>query len=260
MKNQFLYILLFSCFWQISMATSIDSLALKTAESEAVVRIDSVSQVEFDLPNPVVVKRTLPRKFKNKYEDSDFVYEAELTENNWWGRFKEKLANFFQNLFNLNSSKSSQNFVDILLKTLAVLIIIVVIFFIVKAILNKEGQWIFGKSSDKRLLKIKDVEKNIHLIDFEKLIQETIKSGDSRLAIRYYYLWILKKMTEKQIIEWDLEKTNTDYVHEIKDAKLKENFMYLSYLYNNVWYGAFDIDSATFERVKVDFVTILKTI
>jgi hypothetical protein len=63
---------------------------------------------------------------------------------------------------------------------------------------------------DVKKLKIEDIEKNLHLIDFEKLIQETLKKGESRLAIRYYYLWLLKKMTEKNVIVWDLEKTNSD--------------------------------------------------
>ena len=258
MKKTLLHCLLFYFIFQISWAQT-DNLEIENEPIETITQ-DTTQISNVSLPDTIVYKRTLPQHFKNKYSDSDFVYETEVAEKNWWNRLKEKMASFFENLFDLSSSEEAEEWVDWILKGLAVTIIIVVIYLIVKSILNKEGQWIFGKSSDKRLLKIEDIEKNLHLIDFEKLIQETIQKGESRLAIRYYYLWLLKKMTEKNIIVWDLEKTNSDYVREIQSAALKEKFIYLSYIYNNIWYGAFEIDNATFERMKTDFITTLKTI
>lgn len=250
----FLFFSLFQLGWSQDNEIEIEN---QTAPIENIETTeDSLSM----LPDTIVYKRTLPQHFKNKYSDEDFIYETEIAEKNWWNRLKEKMASFFENLFNLSSTKDAENLVERILKGLAILIIIVVIFLIVKSILNKEGQWIFGKSSDKRILKIEDIEKNLHLIDFEKLIQETLKKGESRLAIRYYYLWLLKKMTEKNVIVWDIEKTNSDYVREIQSLPLKEKFIYLSYVYNNVWYGGFDIDEQTFERMKFDFTNTLKSI
>lgn len=257
-KNQYITLLfcLFSAFvWPQSDSTTV----INNEISIEMISNDSLSEQTI-LPQIEVHERKMPQNFKNKYSDDEFVYETALEEKNWWSRLKEKIALFFKNLFNLSSQKDSVELVDLILKIIAVLIIIVVVFLIVKSILNKEGQWIFGKTSDKKILKIEDVERNLHLVDFEKLIQETLKKGDSRLAIRYYYLWLLKKMTEKNIIEWDLEKTNSDYVYEIKSQTLKEKFIYLSYLYNNVWYGAFDIEANTFERMKTDFIITLKSI
>jgi hypothetical protein len=67
-------------------------------------------------------------------------------------------------------------------------------------------------------------------------------------------------MSEKQIIEWDVEKTNSDYLYEIKNERQKEDFAYLSYLYNNIWYGEFTLDEATFEKAKNAFEKSIKTI
>ena len=149
--------------------------------------------------------------------------------------------------------------VEIIVKILAVGVVLFVIYLIVKAIMNDEGQWIFGRSSDKKVIHYDEIEKNLQLVDFEKLIKEALKSGENRLAIRYHYLWLLKKLAEKGTIDWDVEKTNSDYLYEIKSEKLKTEFAYLSYLYNYIWYGEFEIDEITFRNAENRFKNALKT-
>ena len=155
---------------------------------------------------------------------------------------------------------ASVDIVVTILKFLAMLIILFVIYLIVKSILNKEGQWIFGKNSDKKIINYAEIEKNLQLVDFEKLIKNTLESNEKRLAIRYYYLWLLKKMAEKEIIEWDAEKTNSDYLNEIQNPYQKDNFAYLSYLYNYIWYGEFELDENTFDRAIATFEKTIQTI
>lgn len=193
------------------------------------------------------------KNFKKKYTDAAFIYEFKTDEKNAWERFKEWLANFFKNIFSFADGKDALNFVTILLRVLAILVVVFVIYLIAKAIMNKEGQWIFGKNSDRKIINYDEIEKNLHLVDFEKLIQKSLESDEKRLTIRYYYLWLLKKMSEKHIIEWDLEKTNSDYLYEIKGEKQKEDFAYLSYLYNNIWYGEFELDEENFAKAKNTF-------
>jgi hypothetical protein len=150
--------------------------------------------------------------------------------------------------------------VGLMLKIIAVLIVVFVIYMIVKAIMNKEGQWIFGRNSDKKGIHYSEIEKNLHLVDFEKLIQKALEADEKRLIIRYYYLWLLKKMSAKQMIVWDIEKTNSDYLYEIKEQSQKEDFAYLSYLYNYIWYGEFELDEATFLKAKTAFEKTIKSI
>ena len=215
-----------------------------------------LNKIKIDTSN--INKRVFDKNFKSKYKSQDFVYEFKPKELNAWDRFKEWLSNVFKDIFNLNSNEASMNAVGIFLKTLAVILIIFVIYLITKAILNKEGTWIFGKNSDKKIVDYTDIEKNINQVDFEYLIKKTIQSGDNRLTIRYYYLWLLKNMAAKELIVWDIEKTNSDYIYEIKNQKTKENFEYASYLYNYIWYGEFELDQSTFDRTKTVFENILK--
>lgn len=207
-----------------------------------------------------VALKPFAKNFKKKYSDEAFIYEFKTPEKNAWDRFKEWLANFFKNIFKFTDSKEALSFVTILLRVIAIIVIVFVIYLIAKSIMNKEGQWIFGKNSDRKIINYDEIEKNLHLVDFEKLIQKSLESGENRLTIRYYYLWLLKKMSEKQLIIWDVEKTNSDYLYEIKNEVIKEDFAYLSYLYNNIWYGEFELDEATFTKAKNAFEKSIKNI
>jgi len=249
--NKFLILLL---FFFCSKVGAQDTLTViekeKTTFSKKDIVIDSAS----------IVLKSFDKNFKSKYKSSSFVYEFKTPEKNAWDRFKEWLGSFFKKLFQLQDNKTASEFVDILLKIIAIAIVIGVIYMIVKAIMNKEGQWIFGKNSDKKIINYDEIEKNIHLIDFEKLIQKSILSNEMRLTVRYYYLWLLKKMAEKQLIVWDIEKTNSDYLYEIKNPNLKEDFAYVSYLYNTIWYGEYELNEANFNKVQIAFKKSIQTL
>lgn len=243
MNKLFILLLFFFC----SNVGAQDSLAVAKKEKIVFTEKDVV------VDSAAIELKPFAKNFKKNYTDKEFIYEFKTPEKNAWDRFKEWLANFFKNIFSFTDSKSAVNFVNILLRTIAIGIVIFVIYLIAKAIMNKEGQWIFGKNSDRKIINYDEIEKNLHLVDFEKLIQKSVESDEKRLTIRYYYLWLLKKMSEKQLIEWDVEKTNSDYLYEIKDEAQKEDFAYLSYLYNNIWYGEFELDDETFAKARNSF-------
>lgn len=217
------------------------------------------TEADISIDSDTIETKTFQKNFKKEYTDDDFVYEQKIPEKNWWDHFKEWLAGIFDEIFTFKDPQASLNFVAILLKVLAILIVVFVIYLIVKALISKEGQWIFSKDAKQKIVHYTDAEKNIHLLDFEKLIKESIESGEKRIAIRYYYLWLLKIMAKNHYIEWDIEKTNTDYLYEIKNPAHKEEFTYLSYLYNYIWYGEFEIDEASFVKVENQFKKSLKT-
>jgi len=229
---------------------------------DSIVAAKKAVELQYTSPedNASVVLKTFSKGFRKKYTNDTFVYEYKTVQQNAWDRLKEWLASVFRNLFRFTNNGDSMRFVGILLKTIAVLIVVFVIYLIVKAVLNKEGQWIFGKNSDKKIIRYSELEKNLLHVDFEKLIRNTLESGEKRLTVRYYYLWLLKMMAEKRIIEWDIEKTNTDYLSEIKSQKIKAEFGYASYLYNYIWYGEFELDDDAFEKAKNAFEKSIKSV
>ncbi|WP_264560650.1 hypothetical protein [Flavobacterium sp. N501239] len=143
------------------------------------------------------------------------------------------------------------------MKIIAFIIIGFVIYMIVKVIINKEGQWIFGKKN-KKITVSELVEENIHSINFNEIIKKSKQEKDYRLTIRYYYLWLLKSYSDKELIEWDIEKTNSDYLSELKSQNTKENFKYLSYIYDYSWYGEFEINEPDFLKAETVFLKAIQ--
>lgn len=243
MKN-ILFILLFFFIIPIQGQTSVDTTLVKNI----LVDTSAIEQIYFN------------ENFKDKYNDKPFIYEEKSPVKSLWDRFEEWFIQWLKRNFDVQDSKNATTILGYTVNTIAVILILLVIFLIVKAILNKEGTWIFGSKSDTSLIRYDEIEKNLHLVDFEKLIKDSINSGEHRLSIRYYYLFLLKKMSEKQLIEWDVEKTNSDYIYEIKSPQLKANFEYLSYLYNYIWYGEFELSLQEFEKAKKAFDTTIQSI
>lgn len=245
-----------SFFFYVSISNAQDTLAEAELPKVAAVKY---TEKDIQIDSDTIEARTFSKNFKKKYTDPEFNYEPKAPERSFWDNIKEWIASVLRRIFSFTDAKTSIKVTVILLRVLAVLVIVVVIYFIVKALIDKEGQWIFGKNANKRAVQYSDIEKNIHLLDFKKLIQESIQNGEKRLAIRYYYLWLLKVMAQNNYIEWDIEKTNSDYLYELKSPVFREDFTYLSYLYNYIWYGEFEIDETTFTKAENRFKKSIKT-
>jgi len=73
------------------------------------------------------------------------------------------------------------------------------------------------------------------------------------LAIRFYYLNIIKQLEDNELIIWEQQKTNEDYIQEISKENIKASFKDLTRLYDFVWYGNFEIDESKFVKVAANF-------
>lgn len=208
----------------------------------------------------IVSSRNFENGFKEKYTGKAYDYEEAVASKGWFTRFKEWLAESLSNLFDIDQGTDAESLADSVIKTFYVLIIIAVIFIIVKLIMNKEGRWVFGKSANKSILKVDDIENNIHTTDFNTLILNAVNETNYRLAVRYYYLWLLKELTNYHLITYDVEKTNSDYLNEITNEQIKANFNYASYLYNYIWYGEFKVSKEDFEKVSRNFVQLINSV
>lgn len=230
------------------------------AQNTSVVKQKILTEKDLKIDTAKTTVNYFEKKYKERYNSDDFDYEEKKLEEGLWERFKRWIVEKLHQLLGNSDPQKTEDTLGIIFKTIAFLVIAYAVYIIVKVILNKEGNWVFGKSTTQKIIQHQDIEHNLKNVNFEKLINDTIKQGNNRLAIRYYYLWILKKMSEKSIIEWNVEKTNSDYLYEIKDARLKENFNYASYLYDYIWYGEFELDQTTFEIAKNKFEKTLQII
>lgn len=98
------------------------------------------------------------------------------------------------------------------------------------------------KADDDILLEEIDRDTNIATID--ELIRNAKINEDYRLVTRLLYLKSLKKLTDNSLIDWRKGKTNADYVTELKKSKLHDDFKQLTAVFEYVWYGEFQIETA----------------
>jgi hypothetical protein len=204
-------------------------------------------------------ERKFEPDFQKNYDDANFKYEIKATGTSQWERFKAWLYRILSELFSTGDKVQGSSWTTIAIRVIAIAVILFVVYLIVKAILNKESVWIFGRS--RKNITVNDItEEDIRQMNFGQMIEETKKENNYRLAIRYYYLWLLKRLANREIIDWHWEKTNGDYLYEIKDNNLRKDFEYLSYVYEYSWYGDFPIDEAAFSKAEKAFQKTLNTL
>jgi hypothetical protein len=203
-----------------------------------------------------VTPKTFENDFKDRYDNSSYVYE-ENPSDGWFTRLVDWIERTIQDWFDFETRQQASDFLETAKNVFYIIVIILVVFFIVRAVMNGEGRWVFGKRSDRHIVRYEDVETYIYDTDFNTLIASAVENKDYRLAIRFQYLNMLKKLNDAEVIAYDPEKTNFEYTYEIKNDATREQFQYTSYIYNYVWYGEFEIDEVQYQHVKDSF-NILK--
>ncbi len=206
-----------------------------------------------DAPDEVEV---LSSSFKDGYTGAAFDY-VETTS------FLERLSNWFRDvissLFNVQSQSASQ-IINVLKKIFWFAVILGVIYLIVKIILKKEIRWIFKRNKEKKQNLNFEIGENISEVDFNALISEAATNKDYRSAIRYYYLFLLKKLDQFNVIEYDPQKTSFDYQNEVQESKYNSDFSKATYYYTYIWYGEFAIDENEYKQTSSVFDELLKQV
>ncbi|PTN07592.1 DUF4129 domain-containing protein [Mangrovibacterium marinum] len=127
---------------------------------------------------------------------------------------------------------------------------------IVAAIVYLTGgkyQWFLAKESNVKAGIVALPQDDITQIDLESLANRASQNKDYRLSIRYHYLHLLSLLNEHQYIDWHKDKTNTDYLHEIKPPDIKAQFKQNTVVFDYVWYGQFQVNDQQFYAIRESF-------
>jgi hypothetical protein len=89
--------------------------------------------------------------------------------------------------------------------------------------------------------------------DFEALIRLAVADGNYRLAIRYQYLKTLHLLAHRGWVQLTTDKTNYQYVREIKNYNHQNSFSKLTLNYEYAWYGEFEIEQHIYLRLQNEF-------
>jgi hypothetical protein len=218
--------------------------------------IPVISKAQAIKPNPVttIIKTDSSKLVASKFNkdaisnykaQKEFQYdEIGQQQLSLWDKFWLWFWNMIGQLFQGAASNLVSRYIFIGLGVALVLYIVV-------KIIGAEN--IFSKKSKETILPYDVITENIHEIDYEQEIQRLVTERKFRLAVRLLYLRALKKLSDAEIIQWQPDKTNYNYLMEISKLELKNDFSQLTLQFDYIWYGDFPIDEVKFEPINQSF-------
>lgn len=96
--------------------------------------------------------------------------------------------------------------------------------------------------------------------DFDELVRNALLQKNYRQAVRLQYLRTLHLLAAKNLVGLSPDKTNYQYVSEIKDKAYQNEFATLTLNYEYVWYGEFNIEHETYNKIEPGFINFNKKI
>lgn len=232
------------CFFLCSAGVTLsqDSLAQQPLE---------VQYDEREVLNPLVLDAERLEDFRS---DSEFDYTEVPVEDTWWERFKRWLGRMWNRFWNwLLGDGEISGFWAVLIRLLPYLIVLAIILFV---------GWLFYKlNPGSKLLKSKETpevffteeEEIIKTKNIQDLIQKALADKNYRLAVRYYYLLILKRLSEAELITYEFDKTNSDYLLETQGDGVYHDFAKATNLYDYIWYGNFEVTETDYSKAQTTF-------
>ncbi len=190
-------------------------------------------------------------------DDEKFNYEVVKTENTWWDGVKNWFYNLFRRLFEwLFGVEEAVGYLASFLRIVPYILLALLLFLIIRFFIKANTRAMIYSKENPNLVTLSEEERIIKTEDIQQLIQEALAKKNYRLAVRYYYLSILKLLSERELIDWQLQKTNDDYISELSESSLKAAFSKATLLYDYVWYGEFHIGQERYNNAELIFESL----
>lgn len=208
--------------------------------------------------NPLSFNKTTIGDFKNKKE---YDYQEVAAADNWWTQFKTWMGRVWTEFWTwLFGDFKGNTFLTIIIEVLPYLIIGVIMGFIIWIFYKiNPGAFLFRKIENPTIV-FSEEEDIIRNSDIEELIEQALTQKDYRLAVRYYYLRLLKNLYKTEIIKYEADKTNSDYNKEISSCDIRSGFEKATLLYDYIWYGSFEVSETDFLKAQKTFNSLQRLI
>ncbi|NII84641.1 DUF4129 domain-containing protein [Pedobacter sp. SG908] len=193
----------------------------------------------------IVASKFDKEAISNYKEQKEFQYdEIGQQQLSLWDKFWLWFWNLVGDLFQGAASNIFSRYIFVGLG------VALIIFIVVKVI---GAEKIFTKKPKETILPYDVITENIHEIDYEQELQRLVAERKFRLAVRLLYLRALKKLSDAEIIQWQPDKTNYNYLMEISKPELRNDFSQLTLQFDYIWYGDFPIDEVKFDPINQSF-------
>jgi len=207
--------------------------------------------------------QVIQKKFDQKVLESfktqdDFNYSIAPNEANvferiwaWLGRVVKRILSFI-----FDDIGPAVGVLAAIVKAIPWIVLGLLLFFILKFFLKVNTRNATDVLETIPSIQLTNDEELINNMQLNELIAQAIQVKDYRLAVRFHYLLILQKLTDKELIVWQQEKTNEDFIREVAKLKIASDFIEITQLYDFVWYGNFEINEPEFLKATTLFNTL----
>ena len=218
---------------------------MNMAPADSILAVDSIT-------HNTVYPKTFDKSFQSKYKPPDFDYTTTKPKESFLKKLFRKIGQWLDSVLGTSIS-ATNSFTEVILKLLGILLIAFLAYLLIRYLVGKDGNFFFTKRNKKLNIDDANLHENIHEINFPTTISQFESQKDFRNAVRYRFLFTLKKLNDKQLIEWNPEKTNKDYVKELSKTAHNKDFGRLSTIFDYVWYGEFDINESDYQYFRSTF-------
>lgn len=181
--------------------------------------------------------------FKERYRSKDFEYVRKSDTPSWIVKFKNWLLNLLEKIFGRKNGLD-RGTLGILLDILMVVILLAAVIAVIRLLLGKDAFRLLFKSEKLPGFHMADAgELSMDEKSLEDLIRQSVENNNYRLAIRYQYVLLLKNLSRKGWVDYHPEKTDREYLREIRSDRLKELMASIIYIYHRTWYGNHRVQS-----------------
>ncbi|MEZ5174247.1 MAG: hypothetical protein R2850_12260 [Bacteroidia bacterium] len=135
-------------------------------------------------------------------------------------------------------------------------LIIIIAFRIIKA--NKSRNKSFD--NDDEFWQINLEESEAAETEISAKLREAEDSGNFTFAIRLHYLMVLNELNRKNLIHWKKDKTNADFIRELKNTAFNKELKSLTTWFELFWFGERLAEEPAYEMLKTRFINFQKEI
>ncbi len=160
-----------------------------------------------------------------------------------------------------NKPSRSFHFNPSILRPVVIVLVVGLLVFIFYLVLKHFLNFFDERVKNESLTQVvENLEDNIHQADFEYLLKQAIENNEFKLAVRILYLQAIKQLSDRQLIIWKREKTNSHYVREMSTNKQGSAFSFLTLVYEQSWFSNYHVDQERYGIISKQFFKFLNNL
>lgn len=250
MRKPYFYILLMLFFVLKVSFSHAQNSSRDSASLESVLQNENTDDEEY-------YKETSNQNNEEIFK-ADTSFYRKIDSSNWASIKNDKAFNYKKEKLKTQKKPSNLSFLNGLIKffssgvlkfILFSLVALAIIYILYSLFNNSEFNY-FKRRNKKQNNEDQSWENITEFTDWENALQKALDIPDYRLAVRVMYLETLQLLNSAELIKYEQEKTNWQYVEELGDTTFKKPFTLFTKYFDYVWYGNFEMTNKTFEEIK----------